>query len=202
MEQPVFRAELHLLLLSVAMDSGCIDNREDENLNNPAKICFAVAVAENNVIGHAGELPWRLSSDLKRFRKTTMGKPVIMGRKTFESIGKPLDGRTNIVISRSPDENAEGVIWVQSVDAALAEGQKAAMSVNADEIMIIGGAEIYRATLSLVDRIYLTRIAANPIGDTYFPELADTEWREIDRDPLPKSERDDYAATLITLERV
>ena len=154
------------------------------------------------MIGHGGGLPWRLSSDLKRFRNTTMGKPIILGRKTFESIGKPLDGRTNIVVSRSPDENVESVIWVQSVDAALAEGQKAAISVNANEIMIIGGAEIYRATLSVVDRIYLTRIAANPIGDTYFPELADTEWREIDREPLPKSVSDDHSATLITLERV
>ena len=183
-------------------DAGYIDDQAGESVDNSAKICFAVAVAENGVIGHAGDLPWKLSSDLKRFRKTTMGKPIIMGRKTFESIGKPLDGRTNIVISRSRGENVEGVIWVKSVDEALAEGQKAASSANADEIMIIGGAEIYRATLSLVDRIYLTRIAANPIGDAYFPEISDKEWREIDREALPQSERDDYAATLITLERV
>ena len=175
-------------------------------MQNPAKVCFVVAVAENGVIGHAGDLPWRLSSDLKRFRQTTMGKPVVMGRKTFESIGKPLDGRTNIVISRTAIANSaaneNGSIWVQTVAEALTEAQKAAAKVNADEIMIIGGAEIYRALMPVVERIYLTRVHAEPAGDTFFPELPDQQWREIARDPLSQGDRDDYAATLITLERV
>lgn len=167
----------------------------------PAKVCFVVAVAENGVIGVSGDLPWRLSSDLKLFRKMTMGKPVIMGRKTFESIGKPLDGRTNIVISRSKAVTNDEVIWVQTIEQAVAEGRKAASEVNAEEIMVIGGAEIYRALMPEVDRIYLTRVHASPAGDTVFPELDDKIWREIDSDPFPRGERDDYAATLITLER-
>ncbi len=167
----------------------------------PAKVCFVVAVAENGVIGVSGDLPWRLSSDLKLFRKMTMGKPVIMGRKTFESIGKPLDGRTNIVISRSKAVTNDEVIWVQTIEQAVVEGRKAASEVNAEEIMVIGGAEIYRALMPEVDRIYLTRVHASPAGDTVFPELDDKIWREIDSDPLPRGERDDYAATLITLER-
>ena len=167
----------------------------------PAKVCFVVAVAENGVIGLSGDLPWRLSSDLKRFRKTTMGKPVIMGRKTFASIGKPLDGRANIVISRSAPPSDEKVIWVQTIEQALDQGQKAASEVGVDEVMVIGGAEIYRALMPEVDRIYLTKVHASPAGDTVFPDLNNKEWRETDREPLPRGERDDYAATLITLER-
>ncbi|MEM6497888.1 MAG: dihydrofolate reductase [Pseudomonadota bacterium] len=170
-------------------------------VKSPAKVCFVVAVAENGVIGRSGDLPWRLSSDLKRFRKTTMGKPVIMGRKTFESIGKPLDGRANIVISRSAPASDDGVIWVQTIEQALDEARKAASEVSADEVMVIGGAEIYRALMPQVDRIYLTRVHASPDGDTVFPKLKDQEWREMDSEPLPRGERDDYAATLITLER-
>ncbi len=175
--------------------------KPDQRVSAPVKICFVVAVAENGVIGRGGDLPWKLSSDLKRFRQMTLGKPVIMGRKTFASIGKPLDGRTNIVISRGPAPNGQGAIWVRSIDDALSEGRKAATDCGSGEVMVIGGAEIYRLLLPVTDRVYLTRVHASPEGDTFFPELPDKEWQEVARDPLPKGDRDEFAATLITLER-
>jgi dihydrofolate reductase len=165
-------------------------------------ISLIVAAAENNVIGRSGGLPWRLSSDLKLFRTVTMGKPVVMGRRTFESIGKPLDGRTNIVITRRDDFTHDEVVVVASVEAALAAARSAAMATGADEIMIIGGSEIYRLLIVHAGRIYLTRVHATPEGDADFPELDPEEWHEVAREPLPKGQRDQHSATLVTLERV
>ena len=165
-------------------------------------ISLIVAAAENNVIGRSGGLPWKLSSDLKLFRKLTMGKPIVMGRKTFESIGKPLDGRANIVITRRQDFAHEEVVVVASVDAALAAARSAAMATGADEIMIIGGEEIYRLLIDRADRIYLTRVHATPEGDAEFPNLSPEEWREVAREALPKGRRDQHSSTLVILERV
>ena len=165
-------------------------------------ISLIVAAAENNIIGRRGGLPWHLSNDLKLFRRLTLGKPVVMGRKTFESIGKPLDGRTNIVVSRRKDFAGHGAVVVATVEAALAEARKAAISAGADEIMVIGGSEIYRQLIVYADRIYLTRVHATPDGDTTFPEIDPEEWREAAREPLPKGQRDQFSATLVTLERV
>jgi len=144
------------------------------------KLSIIVAAARNGIIGRNNELPWRLPQDLQYFKATTMGKPVIMGRKTYESIGRPLPGRTNIVITRQADWcGADGVIVVGSVDEAIAAAEKAAAKlVNPpEEAMVIGGAEIYRQALPLTERIYLTRIEADVEGDASFPDLHSSQWR-------------------------
>jgi dihydrofolate reductase len=133
-------------------------------------ISLIVAASTNNVIGNQGDLPWRLSADLRRFKKLTMGKPIVMGRKTWESIGRPLPGRHNIVVTRQGDYAAQGCTVVSSVEAAIdAAG-------DADEIMIIGGSYIYDAFMAKADRIYMTRVHADVDGDTWFPELPESEW--------------------------
>lgn len=174
----------------------------------PAFISLIVAVAENGVIGRDGDLPWRMSSDLKTFRRLTMGKPVIMGRKTFLTLKKPLDGRTNIVVTRAPDFKADGIVVARSVEAALAAAQ---LALNSDqensgdgvrEVMVMGGAEIYGQILPKADRIYFTEIHAKPNGDTSFPPLGEGRWQEISAEPIKKGPRDDYDATLRVLERI
>ena len=164
-------------------------------------ISLIVAVAENGVIGAKGGLPWRLSSDLKTFRRMTLGKPIIMGRRTFQSIGKPLDGRDNIVVTRDPYFEIAGVSICSSVSEALTLARVLARTRGADEIMIIGGADLYAATLEVADRVYLTRVHASPEGDRHFPVLDPKQWAEVAREALPKTERDQYAATLLTFER-
>ena len=130
-----------------------------------------VAVALNCVIGIGGELPWRLATDLKRFKEITMGKPIIMGRKTWEAIGRPLPGRVNIVISRSLRDVPDGVFLEQTIEAALDHAQKLAGELGVEEICIIGGGEIYRQTLARTSRIYLTRVMAEADGDTTYQRL-------------------------------
>ena len=164
-------------------------------------LSLIVAIAENGVIGREGGLPWRMSSDLKTFRRMTMGKPIIMGRRTFQSIGRPLDGRDNIVVTRDPYFEHAGVSAVSSVSEALALARVLARTRGADEIMVIGGAEIYGAALPLAHRIYLTRVHAAPVGDRHFPALDMAAWHEVAREALPKGARDEFAATLITFER-
>ena len=158
-------------------------------------ISFVVAMAENGVIGKDNALPWRLSPDLKRFRRITMGHVIIMGRKTHESIGRPLDGRKNIVITRNPKFRPEGVTVVGSIDEALA-------SADGNEIMIIGGADLYRQILPRADRIYLTLIHASFEGDTYFPEMDEKEWREVEREDVEPGVDAEFGYSFITLERV
>ncbi len=143
------------------------------------KLAIIVAAAKNGVIGTNNQLPWHLPQDLKYFKAVTFGKPVIMGRKTFESIGRPLPGRTNIVITRDPQwQAAAGVIVVNSIESALESAQRVfgGLESNLDEAMIIGGAEIYRSTLPLVEKVYLTRILQEFDGDAHFPELDEGEW--------------------------
>lgn len=144
------------------------------------KLSLIVATANNNAIGRNNELPWHLPQDLKYFKSVTLGKPVIMGRKTFESIGKPLPGRTNIVVTRQKDWKFAGVLVAKSVEEALEIGQQFRNEQDnlAEEIMVIGGAEIYRHALPIADRVYLTRIDANVDGaDAYFPELPAKQWK-------------------------
>jgi dihydrofolate reductase len=167
----------------------------------PVILSLIVAVAENGVIGRDGGLPWRLSSDLKTFRRLTMGKPLIMGRRTFDSIGKPLDGRDNIVVTRDPHFDVPGVSACSSIGEALTLARVLAATRGADEIMVIGGARIYEAVLADVDRIYFTQVHAAPAGDRHFPPLDLKLWREVSRETLPKGERDEFAATLIVYER-
>jgi dihydrofolate reductase len=148
-------------------------------------------MARNNVIGRDNGLPWRLPADLQRFKAVTMGKPVLMGRKTYESIGKPLPGRTNLVLTRDSGWRAPGVVVVHSIDAAL----------RGDEVAGIGGAEIFQLLIPLATRIYLTRIEADIPGDTVFPPLDYSEWVETDSRSLAADQRNAYDMTFVTLER-
>jgi dihydrofolate reductase len=143
------------------------------------KLAIIVAAAKNGVIGHNNQLPWHLPQDLKYFKSVTFGKPVIMGRKTYESIGKPLPGRTNIVVTRSKDWVAvDGVIVTNSFEQALSEAEKVLSSdtQSLGEVMVIGGAEIYRTALRFADRIYLTRVDLEPEGDATFAQPNELEW--------------------------
>lgn len=158
-------------------------------------ISLIVAASTNNVIGAQGGLPWRLSGDLKRFKAQTMGKPVVMGRLTYESIGRALPGRQNIVITRQPDYEADGCDVVRSVDAAIE------VADEAEEIMVIGGSHIYQAFLPLADRIYLTRVQANVEGDTFLPDLDAGEWREVSREEYAADELNDFDVVVTTLQR-
>ena len=158
-------------------------------------ISLVVAASENNVIGVKGDLPWRLSADLKRFKALTMGKPIVMGRKTYESIGRPLPGRQNIVITRQDGYVADGCDVVASPEAAI----KAAG--NAEEIMIIGGSHIYEAFLPQADRIYLTRVIAEVDGDAFLPKLQDGEWRVESEEGYAADDDNDYATTFVVLTR-
>lgn len=143
------------------------------------KLSIIVAAAKNGVIGCNNQLPWHLPQDLKYFKSVTLGKPVIMGRKTYESIGKPLPERTNIVVTRNKDWSvASGLVVANSFEQGLLEAQKVldTTSLASDEVMVIGGAEIYRAALGLADRIYLTRVDVAPEGDAFFAPLNESEW--------------------------
>lgn len=164
-------------------------------------ISFVVAVAENGIIGNGNDLPWRLPSDLKRFRKLTMGKPIVMGRKTFLSIGKPLDGRANIILSREQGFSVDGAFVVRDVEAALEVGSREAETANSDEIMIIGGAEIYKAFMPHATRIYYTLVHANPVGDASFPELDLSLWTESGREFVNANANDCYDFSNIFYEK-
>jgi dihydrofolate reductase len=159
-------------------------------------LSIIVAVADNGVIGSGNQLPWRLPDDLKRFKALSLGKPIVMGRKTFDSIGRPLPGRLNIVTSRQPGLEIPGCTVVTSIDEAIAAARPA------PEIVIVGGADIYRQVLPQVRVIHLTRVHANIDGDAVFPELNEHEWREVAKEYHPADERHAHAFTFSTLERV
>ncbi len=158
----------------------------------PREVVIVVARARNGVIGHGGALPWHLPADLRHFKALTVGKPVVMGRKTFESIGKPLPGRHNIVLTRKPGWAATGVTTVPNMAEALAATGMEARTFGT--IMIIGGADIYAQALPFATRIELTEIDAAPEGDTVLPAFADAEWQEIARQPhMAEGDRPGYA---------
>ena len=144
------------------------------------KLAAVVAMGSNRCIGVDNKLPWYLPEDLKHFKAVTLGKPVIMGRKTYESIGKPLPGRTNIVITRNAQWSAPGVRVVPTIERAVEMGRAQAELDGMDEAMIIGGAQIYAETLAHLDRLYLTEVDTAPAGDAFFPELGDG-WQQIER---------------------
>lgn len=161
-------------------------------------VSVIVAASENNVIGRENQLPWHLPADLKYFKQTTMGKPVIMGRKTFESVGRPLPGRPNIVITRQPDYSREGIIVTASLEAAL----EAARTFNTGEVFVTGGSEIFKQALPLlVQRVYLTRVHADVEGDAYFPVLSPEQWKLVSSDAHPADEKHAYAFTFEVWER-
>ena len=164
-------------------------------------IVLVAAVADNGVIGRGNALPFRQSSDLKRFKSVTMGKPVVMGRKTYLSIGKPLSGRTNIVVSRDPNFAPEGVAVARSIDAALRVARADAQKRGADEIAVIGGTDIFAQTMPLADRMEITHVHSTPEGDTYFPPIDATQWRAATRSDHLAGPRDEAAFSYVTYVR-
>ncbi len=159
------------------------------------QISIIVAMAENRVIGIENRLPWNLPGDMQWFRRHTLGKPVVMGRKTFESIGKPLPQRHNIVVTSDPGYQAEGCSVVHSIDEALGAADEAA------EVMILGGASFYAQMLPRADRLILTLVHAAIEGDAWFPEVAWEQWQEVERERHEPDERNPYPYTFLVLER-
>jgi dihydrofolate reductase len=165
------------------------------------RISIVVAAAENNVIGSDGEMPWRLSTDLRRFKALTLGKPMIMGRKTFQAIGKVLPGRTTIVITRDINWQAEGCVVVQSLESAVSVGREIAHATGVAEMCIVGGGEIYRQSIDVADVIHLTRVHSKPEGDTVFPDIDLEAWVEKCREKVSAGDRDSAATTYIVYHR-
>jgi dihydrofolate reductase len=159
-------------------------------------VSLVVAMARNHVIGRDNALPWRLPADLKHFKEVTWGKPILMGRKTFQSIGKPLPGRSNLVLTRDRGWKAEGVLVVHSLNEALEHVQ------DAPELAGIGGAEVFQVLMPLASRIHLTRIDADIPGDTVFPPIDYSQWVELDSRQLAADERNAFDMAFVTLERV
>jgi len=164
------------------------------------KVALIVALARNRAIGLNNKMPWHLPEDLKYFKRVTLGKPVIMGRNTFESIGRPLPGRPNIVISRNSTYPAAGITLVNSLEAALKSAQEL-LPAGQDEVMVMGGAQIYAQALPLADRLYLTEVDAEPQADAFFPEFNRNEWREVTRESHAASETNPYPYSFVVLEK-
>jgi dihydrofolate reductase len=160
-------------------------------------ISLVVAAAKNNGIGKNGKMPWHLSNDMKHFKNVTWGMPIVMGRKTFESLGKALPGRKNIVISRQENWNAAGATVVKSIDEALASSA----TTDAKEIMVIGGGEIYKLLFEKAKRIYMTRVEADPEADTYFPAIDPTEWELVSQKDHEADAKNDYNYSFQVWER-
>ena len=165
------------------------------------KIVLVAAIGENNVIGREGQLPWRLKSDLKHFREVTINRPVIMGRKTYVSIGKPLKDRTNIVLTSDLGLIAPGTVLATSLDAALAYARKDAERRGVDEIMVIGGSDVFAAMMPQADRLEITHVHAAPEGDAFFPPFDLKIWREVARSKHSAGPDDDADFTVVTYLR-
>lgn len=166
------------------------------------KIALIVAMARNHVIGKDNTMPWHLPEDLRHFKRVTLGKPVVMGRNTYESIGKPLVQRANIIISRNPAYRVEGATVVHSLDAALALGADLLRDAGPDaELMIIGGAQIYAQALPLAQRLYLTEVHAEPEGDASFPQFDRSQWQEVAREEHAASASNACAYDFLVLDR-
>ena len=159
------------------------------------RLSIIVAMADGGVIGRDGTLPWHISDDLRRFKRITMGSPIIMGRKTYDSIGRPLPGRRSSVITRQSDWQADGVTAVGSLDAALAACQ------DCEEAFVIGGAEIYRLALDKANRVYLTRVQATVEGDVRLPEIAWDEWQLVEQQSGEPDEKNPYPYQFETYDR-
>jgi dihydrofolate reductase len=161
-----------------------------------SRIAFVVARDRRGVIGKDGQLPWRLPDDMRHVRELTVGKPLIMGRRTFDSIGKPLAKRVSIVLTRDPAFRCDGCLVARTPDEALA------LAGDVPEVIVFGGAGVFKDFLPRADRIYLTEVDTEAAGDTYFPALDPTEWREVERKPHPADTRHPFAFTFVTLERI
>jgi dihydrofolate reductase len=164
-------------------------------------IAVVVAMGENRAIGKDGGLPWRLSSDMRYFRKITLGKPIVMGRRTFESLGRVLDQRLNIILTRDRDYAVEGAVVAHGLREALDIAGGGAKRAEVDEIMVIGGEELFREVLPQAGRIYLTEVHASPDADTWFPEIDRGEWREFSREAHKAGPKDDHDFSFVVLDR-
>ncbi|MCX8019158.1 MAG: type 3 dihydrofolate reductase [Chitinophagaceae bacterium] len=162
------------------------------------KISLVVAAAHNNVIGINGKIPWRLPNDMKHFKNITWGLPLIMGRKTFESLGRPLPGRKNIILSRTPHHSHENALFVKTVKDALF----VAAQTDAREVMIIGGGEIYKLFFNKAKRIYLTRVDDSPKGDTYFPALSPKSWKLVHQQNHEADDKNPFNHSFQVWERI
>lgn len=161
------------------------------------KISLIVAMASNRAIGLNNQMPWHLSADLKRFKQITMGHPIIMGRLTFEAIGRPLPGRTNIIVSRNPSYQQEGYVIVDSIEAAINHGCRLA-----DEVFVIGGATLYEATLPLADSLYITQINQDFEGDTFFPDFDRNNWTEVAREDVMDDANVGFDYSFLKLQKI
>ena len=164
-------------------------------------LVIVAAVAENGVIGGSNELLWRLPSDLRRFKARTFGKPIVMGRKTFQSIGHVLPGRETIVVTRDEAFRPEGARVAHSLDDALALAEERARATGADAVVIAGGAEVYAETIGRADRLAITEVALAPQGDARFPPIDANVWREVHREPVVRGPRDEADFTFVDYER-
>ena len=167
-----------------------------------AVIALVVAMGENRAIGRGGDLPWHLRSDMRYFRAITMGKPIIMGRRTFKSLPRVLDGRLNIVLTRDRGFVAPSAVMAHNLEEGLEAARASAARTGAEEIMIIGGEDVFREVLPQVGRIYLTEVHAAPEADTFFPALDAGEWREVFREDHAGGPKDDHAFSFVVLERI
>jgi dihydrofolate reductase len=171
------------------------------------KTALIVAMAENQTIGIDNTLPWHLPNDLQYFKKVTMAKPIIMGRKTYESIGRPLPGRTNIIITRQKGYSAEGIVVVNSLQEALDKAEDISFLAGHEEVMIIGGAEIYQQALQQADRLYITHVHAEIKGDAFFPVVDWNDWQEEQRedhaaDPVGDAQKNPYDYSFVVYDRI
>lgn len=165
------------------------------------RLALIWAMSRNRVIGRNNALPWYLPEDLKYFKRVTMGKPIIMGRKTWESIGRPLPGRSNIIVSRNTNFEAEGAKVVHSLDEAIEMAENIALINGGEEAVVMGGAEIYRQALPRADRLYLTQVHAEVEGDAFFPEFDIERWHELGREDFSASGPNPYDYSFVVLER-
>ena len=168
----------------------------------PLRLSIIAAVAANGVIGAGGQMPWKLSTDMRRFKSITIGKPVIMGRKTFDSIGRPLPQRINIVATRRAPAQVGDVVFVPTLDSAVTAAIAAGAASDVVEAMVIGGGEIYRAMMPRADRLYITHVDAAPEGDVRFPPIDPSLWREVSSEAVPAGPADDAATRFAVYERI
>lgn len=165
------------------------------------RLTLIAARAANGVIGRNGALPWRLSADLKAFKANTLGNPILMGRKTWDSLGKALPGRANLVLTRDASLRPEGAWAFAGLDVLLAAGRAMARARGARDVCVIGGGALYAQTLPLADRLILTEVESRPEGDAWFPAFDEARFQEVSRTPLPQGPKDDHAACIRVLDR-
>jgi len=165
------------------------------------KVALIAALAQNRTIGINNQLPWHLPNDLKYFKRTTMDKPILMGRKTYDSIGRPLPGRTNIVLTRDQEFKAEGVIVANSLEQAIESARNVGAVSSVSEVMIIGGEQLYCLTLPIADRLYLTQVHAQVEGDAFFPEFDKDQWVEVSKEDYSAEGSNPYDYSFVVYDR-